>query len=94
MSTPDILQFFEKNEYFYKNISIMGKQGITISSVDVDQLLKMLNAALAEEWLAYYQYWIGAQIMEGPMRSEIEPELMLHANQELGHALLVVNRIV
>jgi len=94
MSTPDILQFSEKNEYIYKNISIMGKQGITISSVDVDQLLKMLNAALAEEWLAYYQYWIGAQIMEGPMRSEIEPELMLHANQELGHALLVVNRIV
>lgn len=72
----------------------MGKQGIKISSVDVEKLLKMLNAALAEEWLAYYQYWIGARLMEGPMRSEIEPELLLHADQELGHALLVVNRII
>lgn len=72
----------------------MGKQGVKISSVDVEALLKMLNAALSEEWLAYYQYWIGARLMEGPMRSEVEPELLLHADQELGHALLVVNRII
>ncbi|MGC8824400.1 MAG: ferritin-like domain-containing protein [Bacteroidales bacterium] len=72
----------------------MGGYSIKISSVDVDELIKMLNAALAEEWLAYYQYWIGARLMEGPMRSEIEPELLLHANQELGHAVLVVNRII
>lgn len=72
----------------------MGKQGIKISSVDVEELLKMLNSALSEEWLAYYQYWIGARLMEGPMRSEVEPELLLHADQELGHALLVVNRII
>ncbi len=72
----------------------MGKQGIKISSVDVVTLVGMLNAALSEEWLAYYQYWIGARLMEGPMRSEIEPELLLHADQELGHAVLVVNRII
>jgi bacterioferritin len=72
----------------------MGKQGIKVSSVDVDKLVGMLNAALSEEWLAYYQYWIGARLMEGPMRSEIEPELLLHADQELGHAVLVVNRII
>ena len=72
----------------------MGKQGIISASVDVDQLLGMLNAALSEEWLAYYQYWIGARLMEGPMRSEVEPELLLHADQELGHAVLVVNRII
>jgi bacterioferritin len=28
------------------------------------------------------------------MRSEVEPELLLHATQELGHAELVVNRII
>jgi bacterioferritin len=72
----------------------MGKRAIEVASVDVDKLLEMLNAALAEEWLAYYQYWIGARLMEGPMRSEVEPELLLHANQELGHAVLVVNRII
>jgi bacterioferritin len=72
----------------------MGKQAINVASVDVDKLLEMLNAALSEEWLAYYQYWIGARLMEGPMRSEVEPELLLHANQELGHAVMVVNRII
>jgi bacterioferritin len=72
----------------------MGKRGIEILNLDKDVLVGMLNEALAEEWLAYYQYWIGARLMEGPMRSEIEPELLLHANQELGHAVLVVNRII
>ena len=32
----------------------MGKQAIKVASVDVDKLIKMLNAALSEEWLAYY----------------------------------------
>jgi bacterioferritin len=72
----------------------MGRQAVSIASVDVEKLLELLNAALAEEWLAYYQYWIGARLMEGPMRSEIEPELLLHATQELNHAVLVVNRII
>jgi bacterioferritin len=72
----------------------MGKHGIEILNLDKTVLLQMLNEALAEEWLAYYQYWIGARLMEGPMRSEIEPELLLHADQELGHAVLVVNRII
>jgi len=72
----------------------MGKEAIKVSSVDVKKLLEMLNAALSEEWLAYYQYWIGARMMEGPMRSEIEPELLLHADEELGHAVLVADRII
>jgi bacterioferritin len=72
----------------------MGKNAIEILDLDVKKLVKMLNAALSEEWLAYYQYWIGARLMEGPMRSEIEPELLIHADQELGHAVLVVGRII
>lgn len=72
----------------------MGKEAIKVSSVDTEKLLTMLNAALSEEWLAYYQYWIGARLMEGPMRSEVEPELLLHADQELNHAVLVVSRII
>src|SRR5450759_2615598 len=72
----------------------MGTHGIEIAGIDVQKLIGMLNGALSEEWLAYYQYWIGARLMEGPMRSEIEPELLLHANQELNHAVLVVGRII
>jgi len=72
----------------------MGQHGVEILNLDVEKLIKILNEALSEEWLAYYQYWIGARLMEGPMRSEIEPELLLHATQELNHALLVVTRII
>ncbi len=72
----------------------MGKEAVEIAGVDVKKLLEMLNGALSEEWLAYYQYWVGARLMEGPMRSEIEPELLVHANEELNHAVLVVNRII
>ncbi|GAB6108507.1 ferritin-like domain-containing protein [Fusibacter bizertensis] len=72
----------------------MGKKGIAIANLDVEKLIQMLNEALAEEWLAYYQYWVGARVMEGPMRSEVEPELLLHATQEFGHAELLINRIL
>jgi bacterioferritin len=72
----------------------MGREAKKIALVDVEKLLEMLNSALAEEWLAYYQYWIGARVMEGPMRSEVEPELLLHATQELNHAVMVANRII
>jgi bacterioferritin len=72
----------------------MGKKGKEIVSVDTKKLIKSLNEALSEEWLAYYQYWIGTKVMEGPMRSEIVPELIIHANQELNHATLVTDRII
>jgi len=75
----------------------MGKHAVNIlhwSEQEVNELITKLNEALSEEWLAYYQYWIGARLMEGPMRSEIEPELLIHADQELNHAVQVVNRIV
>ena len=72
----------------------MGKKAIAIANLDVEKLIRMLNEALAEEWLAYYQYWVGARVMEGPMRSEVEPELLLHATQEFGHAELLINKIL
>lgn len=70
------------------------KKGVDILSLDVEKLIDMLNAALAEEWLAYYQYWLGAQLVEGPMRAEVETELLEHAQEELGHADLIVKRII
>ena len=59
----------------------MGKEARKVSALDIKKLIKMLNAALSEEWLAYYQYWIGARLMEGPMRSEVEAELLVHADE-------------
>lgn len=72
----------------------MGKKSVNIANLDVKKLIDMLNAALSEEWLAYYQYWVGARVMEGPMRSEVEPELLVHADEELAHAVLLIDRII
>ena len=50
----------------------MKQVSAEVLNLDVQKLIEMLNAALCEEWLAYYQYWVGARVTEGPMRSEIE----------------------
>src|SRR6056297_1301225 len=71
----------------------MGQKGVELLGVDKDELIQMLNEALSEEWLAYYQYWIGARVMEGPMRTDVEQELLVHADQELNHAVMVAERI-
>ncbi len=65
-----------------------------IKDLDLDKLIKLLNKALADEWLAYYQYWIGARVIEGPMSSAVIGELEEHAEDELRHADMLVERIV
>jgi bacterioferritin len=72
----------------------MGTRGREIVGMDVDQLLDMLNRAFASEWLAYYQYWLGARVIKGPMKDAVAAELNLHATEELNHAVLLSGRIV
>ena len=74
----------------------MGTRGREIvgMNMDVDELLKLLNAAFASEWLAYYQYWLGARVLKGPMKDAVAAELTIHANEELGHAVLLSGRIL
>ncbi len=72
----------------------MGTQGRKIVGQKVDELVEMLNRALADEWLAYYQYWVGAKVVKGPMREATAAELLQHATEELGHAELLSNRLI
>jgi len=72
----------------------MGTKGIEILGMDVNELLTMLNKAFADEWLAYYQYWLGAKVAKGPMKDAVIAELMQHATEELTHADMVSNRII
>ena len=72
----------------------MGEIGRSIVKMDVDELLNLLNKALSDEWLAYYQYWIGAKVVKGPMKDAVIAELTLHATEELSHAELIATRIV
>jgi bacterioferritin len=72
----------------------MGTRGREIVGMDVDELLKLLNRALSDEWFAYYQYWLGAKVVKGPMKDAVAAELLQHATEELAHADLVANRII
>jgi bacterioferritin len=62
--------------------------------VDLRTLLDLLNKAFADEWLAYYQYWIGARVAKGPMREALVSELEKHAGEEHKHADMVAKRII
>lgn len=72
----------------------MGTKGREIINLDVNKLIEFLNKALADEWLAYYQYWIGAKVVRGLMRGEVVAELIQHSNDELRHAGLLVDKIL
>jgi bacterioferritin len=72
----------------------MAQKGREIVKMNVDELINLLNKALADEWLAYYQYWIGAKVVKGPMKDAVIAELDLHATEELSHAVLLTTRIV
>jgi bacterioferritin len=72
----------------------MAQKGREIVKMNVDELINLLNKALADEWLAYYQYWIGAKVVKGPMKDAVIAELDLHATEELSHAVLLTTRII
>jgi bacterioferritin len=72
----------------------MGTKGRQIVGMDIDELLGMLNKAFADEWLAYYQYWLGAKIVKGPMKDAVAAELLIHATEELSHADMLAMRII
>jgi bacterioferritin len=72
----------------------MGQKGRSIVKMDVDELIRLLNKALSDEWLAYYQYWVGSKVVKGPMKDAVIAELTLHATEELGHAELLSTRII
>ncbi len=72
----------------------MGTKGKEIVGMDVSKLIKLLNKAYADEWLAYYQYWIGAKVAKGPMRGQVVAELEEHAADELKHAGMLTDRMI
>jgi len=72
----------------------MGTRAREIIKMDVDQLIGLLRKAFSDEWLAYFQYWVGAQVVKGPMKDAVIAELNQHAADELRHAGLIALRII
>jgi len=72
----------------------MGTKGREIIGMDVEELINLLRKAYSDEWLAYYQYWLGAKLVKGPMKDAVGAELLVHAGEELMHADLLAMRII
>jgi len=73
----------------------MGKVGRSIiQGIDAEEVITLLNKAYADEWLAYYQYFIEAKVIKGIMKDAAIAELNQHAADELRHATMVADRII
>jgi len=65
-----------------------------IKGLEVKDIIDMLNKAYADEWLAYYQYFIESKVVKGLMKDAAIAELNQHAADELRHATMVADRIL
>ena len=72
----------------------MGKQGRAIVELSLKDLVKDLNKAYADEWLAYYLYWYMAQIVSGRAYEDIKEMLEEIAKDELEHATEIADLII
>jgi bacterioferritin len=64
----------------------MGKQARTIVDLSLKELVKDLNKAYADEWLAFYLYWYMAQTVSGRAYEDTAEMLNKIAKDELEHA--------
>jgi bacterioferritin len=72
----------------------MGQKGREILEIDVNEVINDLNSAYADEWLAHYQYFLYAQIIEGIDAATLKEKLEQQSNDEMNHAKELINRIL
>ena len=72
----------------------MGKQARAISDVNAKELIKDLNKAYCDEWLAHYLYWYMAQMVSGKMYEDMSEFLNKIAGDEIEHAKEVADLII
>lgn len=65
-----------------------------IKGIEIKEVIDILNRAYADEWLAYYQYFIETKVVKGLMKDAAIVELTQHAADELRHATLLADRII
>jgi|SRR3989338_5943483 len=64
------------------------KMGITR-----EKLIELLNMDLTKEYAAAIQYIQHAAVMTGAQFGDIIKELRIHANEEIGHAIVLADQI-
>ncbi|MBI5144415.1 MAG: bacterioferritin [Candidatus Omnitrophica bacterium] len=72
----------------------MGKKSREIVEVDLKGLIKDLDRAYCDEWLAYYAWWYMAQAVEGKGYEDMAEFLNKIAKDELEHAQELAERII
>ena len=71
----------------------MGKQLRAIIDLNLKELVKELNKAYCDEWLAFYLYWYIARVVSGKNHKNIKEMLEKLAKDELEHAQELANHI-
>jgi bacterioferritin len=72
----------------------MGKKSREIVELDLKNLIKDLDKAYCDEWLAYYAWWYMAQVVEGKGYEDMAEFLNKIAKDELEHAAELAERII
>ena len=72
---------------------IVGKKGREIVKVNIDQLLKDLNSAYADEWIAFFYYSWAADFVEGLSFPGVASKLDDIAKEEFEHLSELAERI-
>ena len=72
----------------------MGKKSREIVELDLKDLIKDLDKAYCDEWLAYYAWWYMAQAVEGKGYEDMAEFLNKIAKDELEHATELAERII
>ena len=72
----------------------MGQKGKEIVEIEVKEVISDLNSAYADEWLAHFQYFLYAQIIEGIDAETLKKELEQQSLDEMNHAKILANRII
>ncbi|MHA1505700.1 MAG: ferritin-like domain-containing protein [Candidatus Asgardarchaeia archaeon] len=72
----------------------MGKKAREIVGEDVEEIIKLLKKAYADEWIAYFYYELAALLLEGPESKGVAEEIKRIAGEEKEHADELAERIV
>ncbi len=72
----------------------MGKKGREVVEGEVDLLIKELQKAHADEWVAFYYYTLASEVAEGRTSPMIIDALKDLAKDELEHASELAERII
>jgi bacterioferritin len=64
-----------------------------MASITKEKLLELLNRDLSLEYTACIQYTQHQAVLKGAMYQNIQKELVIHAQEELAHAVILANQI-